>query len=412
MRRFLLPLVLVSACGPAGAFGQSTEAIVGSPCQAGDLVDSEFRDAALRVLERLVVQAPGRTSHGAVRTHHTAGHVDAQGQAWHQVSAYQVNLGLIGALRVAPQLLPLAADWLRWQARHMARQGASRGVVLDHWVRAEDFEESTCPSGMAHSLCGTVDAYDSTAASTLLMADAYVRQGGDPSVLREPLMREALEAAATALRELSTPEGLTLAKPTHRVAYTMDVVEVTAGWRAWARVQRGVYSEPQSGEISLGAARRGEAALRTHLWDPAAGAWRTSLGAGAPQTGRWYPDTVAQAWPFLWGTDIGRNGRAREAWRRAIARWQGPSHWAQQQADPDGFWWPAVAVAAHCIGDTDAARRWVARARRQWLDPLDPFPWPFQVGDLLWLLWLADPQPQPKVFPAPRPTTSTSGESR
>ena len=109
MRRFLLPLVLVSACDATGASGKSAEVIVDSPCLAGGLVDSEFRDGALKVLERLAVQAPGRTSHGAVRTHHTAGHVDAQGHAWHQVSAYQVNLGLIGALRVAPQLLPLAA---------------------------------------------------------------------------------------------------------------------------------------------------------------------------------------------------------------------------------------------------------------------------------------------------------------
>lgn len=410
MRRFFLPLVLVSAFDPAGALGTNTAPIEGSSCRVGGLVDSEFRDAGLRVLERLVVRAPGRPSHGAVLTHHTAGHVDAQGQAWHQVSAYQVNLGLIGALRVAPHLLPMAANWLRWQARHIATQGASRGVVLDHWVRAADLEESTCPSGLAQSLCGTVDAYDSTAASTLLMADAYLRQGGHPSVLRDPLMRQALEAAATAMRDLTTPDGLTLAKPTHRVAYTMDLVEVTAGWRAWARVQRGAYSEHQSGEISLSAALRGEAALRTHLWDPAARAWRTSLDGGVLQPNRWYPDTVAQAWPFLWGTDAGSKGQAEDAWRRAIARWQGPSHWARQHADPDGFWWPAIAVAAYCTGDTDAARRWVVRARRQWLNPTDPFPWPFQVGDLLWLLWLAD-APLRSIVPPPT-STSTSGASR
>lgn len=411
MRGFLCSLVLVSTVGSAKEVG-GTAVIEDSPCPTGGFVDAEFRDAALSVLERLVVQAPGHRSHGAVRTHQTAGHVDAHGRGWHQVSAYQANLGLIGALRVAPHLLPVAADWLRWQAQHMATQGASRGVVLDHWVRDDDFEESTCPSGMSQSLCAHVDAYDSTAASTLLMADAYLRHGGDPFVLREPLMRQALEAAATALRELTTPNGLTLAKPNHRVVYTMDAVEVIAGWRAWARVQRVAYAQPQSGEVSLGAARRGEAALRTHLWDSAARAWRTSLGAGALQTSRWYPDTVAQAWPLLWGTDTNDNhGQAREAWRRAIARWQGASsHWARQQADPDGFWWPAVAVAARCTGDPQATRLWVARARQHWLAPTGPFSWPFQVGDLLWLLWLADAQPLPMVSPVPPP--STLGESR
>lgn len=411
MRGLLLPMVLASAVGSATAMG-GVAVLEGSPCPTGGLVDAEFRDAALGVLERLVVQAPSRLSHGAVRAHQTAGHVDAQGQAWHQVSAYQVNLGLIGALRVAPQLLPLVADWLRWQAHHMAKQGASRGVVLDHWVRAGNFEESTCPSGMAQSLCAHVDAYDSTAASTLLMADAYLRHGGNLFVLREPVMRQALEAAAAALRTLTTPEGLTLAKPNHRVVYTMDSVEVMAGWRAWARVQHMAYSEPQSGEISLATARRGEAALRAHLWDASAEAWRTSVGGGALHIERWYPDTVAQAWPLLWATDTnGGNRRAREAWRRTIARWQAKSsHWAQQHADPDGFWWPAVAVAAHCTGDTDAARLWVTRARRAWLDPANPFSWPFQVGDLLWLLWLADAPPLPMASPVPPPLTL--GESR
>lgn len=405
MRQLLRILASALALGMTGGAPATVPVLHESPCPPGGLVDAAFRDAALGTLERLVVQAPGRMAHGAVRAHQTAGHVDAQGRAWHQVSAYQVNLGLVGALRVAPQLLPLAADWLRWQARHIASQGASRGVVLDHWVRADDLDESTCPSGMAQPMCGHVDAFDSTAASTLLMADAYLRHGGDIFVLREPSMRQALEAAATALRDLTTPDGLTLAKPTHRMVYTMDMVEVTAGWRAWARVQRHAYSEPQSGEISLAAARRGEATMRARLWDGAAGAWRVSLDAAPLQPGRWYPDTVAQAWPLLWGTGAIPPERARDVWRHAIARWQGATqHWARQNVDPDGFWWPAVAVAARCTGDDTAARRWVARARQRWLDPSDPFAWPFQVGDLLWLLWLADP--------FPRPTPETLGEPR
>ena len=396
MHRLFLTVFFVVFFGSATAMSVNEAALAGSTCPHGGLVDAEFRDAAVATLERLTVQAPGRTAHGAIRAHQTAGFVDTAGRAWHQVSAYQVNLGMIGALRVAPQLLPLAQDWLGWQARHMAVLGPSRGVVLDHWVRADDLAESTCPPGMAQSLCGHVDAFDSTAASTLLMADAFLRHGGSIFVLREPAMRQALEAAATALRELTTPEGLTMAKPNYRVMYTMDLVEVAAGWRAWARVQRDAYSEPQSGEISLAAARRAGLALRTHLWDATAKTWRVSQGAGAPQLQRWYPDTVAQAWPLLWDADAGPEKRARDTWRRAIAPWQSPTlHWARSNVDPDGFFWPAVAVAARCTGNDAAARQWVARVRLRWLDPADPFPWPFQVGDLLWLLWLADPPQAP-----------------
>ena len=61
-------------------------------------------------------------------------------------------------------------------------------------------------------------------------------------------------------------------------------------------------------------------------------------------------------------------------------------------------------MAALCTGDEPAARTWVARARQRWLDPRDPFAWPFQVSDLLWLLWLADPvaaQPPSVAMAAP-----------
>ena len=409
MSHLLFTFLAFFAFASAEAAGANEPPLAGSPCPSGELVDPAFRDGALVALDRLVVHAPGRAADGAVRSHHSAGHIDVQGRAWHQVSAYQVNLGLIGALHAAPRLLPLVADWLRWQARHIATGGSSRGVVLDHWVRAADFEESTCPPGIMQPLCSHVDAFDSTAASTLLMADAFLRHGGERFVLREPAMRQALEAAAAALRDLTTADGLTLAKPTHRVVYTMDVVEVMAGWRAWARVQRDAYAEPQSAENSFAAAARGEAGLRARLWDAAAGAWRVSLGAGAPQQDRWYPDTVAQAWPLLWGTDLASAGRARDTWRRAIVRWQGSANWARSNVDPDGFWWPAAAVAALCTGDAAGARTWVARARQRWLDPAAPFAWPFQVGDLLWLLWLADPPLPPHsrtVLPVPAITSN------
>ena len=392
-RRLQAVLALAAFCVCAATHA-SEPPLAGSRCAPGHFVDAEFRDAALTALDRLVVQAPGHAAHGAVRSHHSAGHVDAQGRAWHQVSAYQVNLGLIGALRVAPQLLPVVADWLRWQARHIAAVGNSRGVVFDHWVRADDFEESNCPPGIAARLCKHVDAYDSSAASTLLMADAYLRHGGDRAVLRDPKMRQALEAAADALRDLASTDGLTVATPTHRVVYTMDAVEVTAGWRAWARVQRDAYAQPQSAENSFAASTRIEASLRARLWDSTAGGWRVSLDAGPMQRGRWYPDTMAQAWPLLWGTNTGSAEHGPGAWRRAIASWQGKAHWASRIVDPDGFWWPAAAVAAVCTGDPAAARTWVARARQRWLDPEAPFAWPFQVGDLLWLLWLADPPQQ------------------
>ena len=384
--------ISVALAGSADVAGQP-----GMPathgCAGGGLVDDVFRDAALGALQALVIHAPGLPADGAVQAHHSAGHVDPAGQAWHYVSAYQVNLAFLGALAVDPRLAGAAAGWLRWQAAHTAFTGPGQGVVFDHWVRAEGFAESTCPPGMAAATCPRVDAYDSTAASLLLLADAYAATPGSAALLQASTVRVALEAAAGTLTAMTQHQGLSWAKPDHQVAYLMDAVEVAAGWRAWARLQTAVYGAPQASQASLAAARRLDAAIVRHLWHAPSQTWRVSLGATPADFGRWYPDTVAQAWPLLWSeaAEPAARARAMAAWRQAAQAWQGPPGWAGHNVDPAGFWWPAVAVAARCLGDEAAPRAWTERARRQWLRPDAPFAWPFQVGDLRWLLWLADP---------------------
>ena len=111
-------------------------------------------------------------------------------------------------------------------------------------------------------------------------------------------------------------------------------------------------------------------------------------------------DVMAQAWPLLWSLPEDRltRERGRQAWQRVSARWP---EWPRRNVDPAGFWWPAAAVAAHCSGDGRAAAEWVARARTAWLRPDTPFAWPFQVSDLLWLLWLAEPGPPQAPLPEP-----------
>lgn len=396
-RRTVVVLAAICLDGLAAADG-ALPAAAPQACGRGSLVDAAWRDAALRTLRQLVVHAPGQAAHGAVRASLSPGHIDPQGGAWHHVSAYQVNLSLAEALRIAPDLAPTVADWLRWQVRHSTPTGARQALVFDHWVRASDLHVAPCPPGLALATCPQVDAYDSTAASLLLAADSYRGAIADAALLREPAVRAALEGAAATMAALTHPPGLTWAKPGYPVAYLMDAVEVAAGWRAWSRVQREVYGERAAADASLLAARRVEDAVRAHLWHAPSRSWRVSLGAGLPVATRWYPDTVAQAWPLLWGLGGDETLKVTPdptqhlaTWRTAASHWRGAADWSQRNVDPDGFWWPAVAVAARCAGDESSARAWVARARAAWLRADAPFAWPFHVGDLRWVLWMADP---------------------
>lgn len=407
--RFFVAVVLgVVGVLPVRAQMPADAPPIDSACPTANLVDPAFRDAALLTMRQLVVRAPGRSSHGAVRRSLGAAHVDRRGRSWHHVAAYEGNLGLIGALRVDPTLRAEAADWLRWQAAHLPLGGPDKGQLFDHWVLANGAQESVCPVDLPAAKCRQIDAVDSTLASFFLMAQAYLRHGGDAALLREPGLRRAFEVAAQSLAALQRNEGLSWAKPDHAVAYLMDAVEVAAGWRALAELQERVWADGAAAAVSRHLAQRTQDAVERSLWDDPAGLWRVSLQAPPTRLPRWYPDTMAQAWPLLWsppGRSALAGERARAAWQRAAAAWRSPERdWTARNVDPAGFWWPAAAVAAHCVGDQAAASDWLARARRAWMAAPPPFPWPFQVSDLLWLLWLAEPGPPQAPLPAPLPT--------
>ena len=405
--RHALIAVAGAACiglTPATAQVNASTPPMDSLCPPGTLVDAAFRDAAVLTMRQLVVRAPGQPSHGAVRRALAAAHVDGQRRPWHHIAAYEGNLGLIGALRIDPTLRTEAADWLRWQVRNLPLRGVDQGVLHDRWVLADGSQQSSCPPDIDARHCQQIDATDSTIASLFLMAKAYLDNGGDPALLREPAVRLALERAAVTLARLQQPHGLSWAKRSHPVAYLMDAVEVAAGWRAFAQVQDKVWAQPDAAQTSRARAQRTSTAVEQRLWDAGSGLWRVSLDAGPAQIQHWYPDTMAQAWPLLWSVpdQPGAFQASRAAWPRAVTRWRNPdAAWQRRNVDPAGFWWPAAAVAAHCVGDTTAAADWVARARAAWLRPEAPFAWPFQVSDLLWLLWLAEPGPPQAPLPVP-----------
>ncbi|WP_310463036.1 hypothetical protein [Sphaerotilus sp.] len=401
------------ALTPATAQVNASTPPMDSLCPPGTLVDAAFRDAAVLTMRQLVVRAPGQPSHGAVRRALAAAHIDSQKRPWHHIAAYEGNLGLIGALRVDPSLRTEAADWLRWQVRHLPLRGIDQGVLHDRWVLADGSQESMCPPDIDARHCNQIDATDSTIASLFVMAKAYLDNGGDVALLREPAVRLALERAAATLLRLQQANGLSWAKRSHPVAYLMDAVEVAAGWRALAHLQDKVWAQPQAAQTSRDRAQRAGSGVEQQLWDAGAGLWRVSQDAPSAQTSRWYPDTMAQAWPLLWSSASQPTSfsASRSAWPRAAAQWRtNDNAWQARNVDPAGFWWPAAAVAAHCVGDTAAAVDWVTRARAAWLKPSAPFAWPFQVSDLLWLLWLAEPGPPQAPLPTPMTTLPATGK--
>ena len=103
--------------------------------------------------------------------------------------------------------------WLDWCATHQDKDG----FWYDHTGTIASYNSN-----------GKVDAYDSSAATFLLVVERYQRSGAKLS----PKVVAAAKASLNCITNLADTDGLTSAKPDYKVKYLMDNVEVFAGLSA------------------------------------------------------------------------------------------------------------------------------------------------------------------------------------
>jgi len=170
-----------------------------------------------------------------------------------------------------------AGRWLDWCAAHQNAAG--------YW---NDFEGTLG----AYRDSGRVDAWDSAAALFLLAADRFRQAGG---ALAAAHLESAHRAVACLAGVTDPADGLTWAKPDHRVKYLMDNIEVRAGLLAAGRLFAAAGREAEARDVRERAERLGRS-LAT-FWRPERQrySWaRLSGGTHAEEIGKPYPEGLAQ----------------------------------------------------------------------------------------------------------------------
>ena len=166
--------------------------------------------------------------------------------------------------------------WLDWCAQHQTPDGC--------WSDVEG-------RAAASRDTGRIDAWDSSAALFLLVAERHRLAGGACAPQAVGAARRALECLA----RLADADGLTWAKPDYRVKYLMDNVEVCAGLRAAARYFAAQGDAERAAQAHRQAERVG-AGLRA-FWRPDQNLFATALladGAYASGLEHPYPQGLAQ----------------------------------------------------------------------------------------------------------------------
>lgn len=194
--------------------------------------------------------------------------------------------------RVRPEL---SLRWMQWYVAHAHGSGSGIDGVPD----------DVDVYGAREISRGRPDSTDAYGAVFMILAnDAYGK--GDPALRRfvldhrADLIRIANSSIAT-LRE----NGLTWARPQHRVFYAIDNEQVYVGMKAAASLFLRAFHDLRHARRYARVSHTVGEALHERMWDPATQAFRPYLrarGTGdAANLSRRYPDALAQVLAVYYG---------------------------------------------------------------------------------------------------------------
>lgn len=270
-----------------------------------------------------------------------------------RIEPYFANYAALGLLRAYQvtgdaSYRQTAERWLDWYAAHMNPDG-----TVDKYV-------GTYPNWVA---TGDYDSADSYASTYILanwkLAELERNHGQRKKAAR--VLTDRVERAWAALDSVYLVDGVTIAKKTYAVRYTMDNAETWLGEVAYAKLAN-LAGDTASAKLATHHARRVMYALRHRypIADPAGTylAWYVSPGNQHGGLTSWYPHGLANVIPLsIYG------GAADEPhYARMFAHFETggvagrPSGVA---AAPHWGWW---AQAAAATGRADLAAYWVDQA--------------------------------------------------
>lgn len=268
-----------------------------------------------------------------------------------RIMPYFANNAAIGLVESgSPAAQASALRWMEWYLAHL--NSSAPPNVPAYSVFDYDFDPATgkeVPTGDYDS----VDSYASTALN--LAWTAYSSR--DPRLRRFVKDHMAQYDGIARLLTKPTPDGvlvtsgpdagLTIAKPSYPIAYTMDNAEVYSGLLDFARLKAatGRHAEARTYQA---AAKTIQAAMLDKLWNAQTSTW--DYAYANPSGPNFYPGASAQLWPILYGVVEPDDPRAVSAWQSFNANY--PT-WFENV--DDAYAWTSIGRVAQIMGDGELA---------------------------------------------------------
>ena len=251
------------------------------------------------------------------------------------VEPYFATKALIVAQDSGLDVGQAAKAWIQWGLAHQRPDGR-----FDRYCRkpGEDWKQ-----------CGAADADDSMLALWLQLLYRVAPDSGIPAQ-----WQESVGKARSQLAKLRNGHmDVYYVSERNHVPLLMDNVEIYSALKDIAAAQNR-FGDNQSAVATNHQAENLAAGIHKVFWDQHDRWFRPSIQKNKPA---FYPDAVAQVYPWLAGLPASEDPRAAwESWKTRFA-----SAWLETKYDPHP--WGLVALAAAKEGDESSAACWLSHSQ-------------------------------------------------
>lgn len=263
---------------------------------------------------------------GAISLHHHGDYVEP----------YFATKALLLAQEAGLDVRQPVQQWIQWLLSRQDQRGG--------------FGRYCRKPGTDWKLCAAADADDSMLALWLQLLYTNAPDSGIPPEWQQSVLgaRESLDRLRN--RRL----GVYYISRSNHVALFMDNIEVYSALVAIARAQER-FGNTADADKTHAEAEKLNLSIKQVFWNKHAEWFRPSI---QKSRSAFYPDVVAQVYPWLADLPMESNVQTREAWDRWRNRYAG--EWLDKKVDPHP--WGLVAMAALKFHDDASAACWLSRS--------------------------------------------------
>jgi hypothetical protein len=205
------------------------------------------------------------------------------------------------------------------------------------------------------------DSADAYAATFLSLLWKYYESGGDVNFLKTNEIK--IDAIGKTIVSLIDKDGLSFAKPDYQVKYLMDNCEVYKGLLDIGFIFERIFSNKEKASFYFLKADEVKTAIKTNFMNEKEFYISKDLkGFNKANLSEWYPDTVAQIYPTLFGVIEFKDEQTITSYNMINNKWD----WANLKASKD-FPWVALGYFGARIDESNLPKLFYLNLNEQYL---------------------------------------------